>query len=210
MHETIDCYDEAALLERLTSGIQRSNQSVIFLVGSALTAPSQAGVPGVPNVQGVIELIKAEFDATQQVEFERELSANTNKYQAAFSFLLGRRGQQAANQVIKQAVWQARSLASTRLAHSFSLGANTPDDVFRSLDTDLDGWNLTPGVQAIGGLVARYPDQFGRAILTTNFDPLLSVSISRSGGAFFRTILHRDGNLSQTEGTGCHVIHLHG
>jgi hypothetical protein len=138
-------------------------------------------------VQGVIDLIKAEFNAAQQVEFERELSTHTNKYQAAFSFLLGRRGQQAANQVIKQAVWQARSLASTRLAPSFSLGANTPDDALRSFDTDLDGWSLTPGVQAIGSLIARYPDQFGRAILTTNFDPLLSVSISLSGGAFFRT-----------------------
>ena len=28
--------------------------------------------------------------------------------------------------------------------------------------------------------------------------------------AISRTMLHADGNLSQTEGTGCHVIHLHG
>src|ERR1035437_6578380 len=104
MQAAVHYYDKGALLERLTAGIQRSNQSVIFLVGSALTAPSKVGGPGVPGVQGVVDLIKAEFDATQQIEFERELSANPNKYQAAFSFLLGRRGQQAANQVIKQAV----------------------------------------------------------------------------------------------------------
>lgn len=47
-------------------------------------------------------------------------------------------------------------------------------------------------------------------MLTTNFDPLLEVSIRRAAGHYFRTTLHSDGNLSQTEGTGCHVIHLHG
>jgi hypothetical protein len=160
-------YDEAALLERLTTGIQRSNQSVIFLVGSALTAPIKEGEAGVPGVRGVIDLIKAEFDAGQQIELERQLSANTNPYQAAFSFLLGRRGQQAANQIIRRAVWQARSAVATKLASSFSLGESTPDDVCRSLDADLDGWNLTPGVGAIGGLIARYPDRFGRTVLSS-------------------------------------------
>jgi hypothetical protein len=65
-------------------------------------------------------------------------------------------------------------------------------------------------VKSIGGLIARYPDQFGRTILTTNFDPLLGVAIAQSKGHYFRTVLHRDGNLAQTEGSGCHIIHLHG
>src|SRR5207253_4932818 len=49
-----------------------------------------------------------------------------------------------------------------------------------------------------------------RSILTTNFDPLIEVAIQRAGGHYFRTMLHSDGNISQTEGNGCHVIHLHG
>jgi tetratricopeptide (TPR) repeat protein len=175
-----------------------------------LTAPISGEGAGVPGVRGVIELIKAEFDHPQQIELEKQICTSANPYQAAFSFLLGRRGQQAANHIIRQAVWRARSAVSTKLANTFSLVGNTPDDACRSLDTDLDGWNLTPGVEAIGGLIARYPDQFGRAVLTTNFDPLLGIAIARSRGNFFRTVLHRDGNLSQTEGTGCHVIHLHG
>jgi hypothetical protein len=97
-------YDEAALLERLTTGVQRSNQPVIFLVGSGLTAPISDGGAGVPGVRGVIELIKAEFDATQQSELEKQIRDSANPYQSAFSFLLGRRGQQAANQIIRQAV----------------------------------------------------------------------------------------------------------
>jgi hypothetical protein len=140
-------YDEAALLERLSTGVQRSNQPVIFLVGSGLTAPIGEGAAGVPGVRGVIELIRAEFDAMQRIELEKQICESANPYQAAFSFLLGRRGQQAANKIIRQAVWQARSTISTKLANSFSLVGNTPDEVCRSLDTDLDGWNLTPGVE---------------------------------------------------------------
>ena len=66
------------------------------------------------------------------------------------------------------------------------------------------------GSEALGKLIASYPEHFGRSILTTNFDPLLEVSIRRAGGSYFRTMLHSDGNLAQTEGIGCHVVHLHG
>ena len=47
-------------------------------------------------------------------------------------------------------------------------------------------------------------------MLTTNFDPLIGVSISAAGGTSFRTILHRDGNISLTEGDGSHIVYLHG
>ena len=69
----IKIYDEAALLERLTIGIQKSGQGAIFLVGSALTAPDRKNAPGVPNVQGLIDLIRQEFSKDQQVEFEKEI-----------------------------------------------------------------------------------------------------------------------------------------
>jgi hypothetical protein len=88
MQSDLKVYDESALLERLTTGIQKSRQGAIFLVGSALTAPVVEGAAGVPNVKGVIELIRQEFSIEQQAEFDTELSV----YQSAFSFLIGRRG----------------------------------------------------------------------------------------------------------------------
>jgi hypothetical protein len=177
-----DYYDEAALLERLTTGIQKSGQPVIFLVGSPITSAVPPRTEGVPNVGGVIDLIKQEFSDAQQIELEGQLSKSPVPYQAAFSFLLGRRGQHAANQIIKQAVWRARSNDSD---NPFVPGASTPDEACRALDTDLDGWALSPAVAAIGELITRYPDQFGRSVLTTNFDPLISVAISKIRRPFF-------------------------
>ncbi len=207
-----DYYDSNALLDRLTAGVKRTQQRAIFLIGSALTTPTESSLPGVPGVEGVIDIIRREFDGSDQTsDLDRALTEHENRYQAAFTYLLGHRGQQAANEVIKRAVWKARKpVIASEKTTVFSPTAATSDETCRSLDSDYEGWVLPPGITALGGLLAGYPDRFGRSVLTTNFDPLLEVSISKSGGHFFRTVLHRDGDLTQTEGTGCHVIHLHG
>jgi hypothetical protein len=192
--------------------VQRAAKPVVFLVGSPITAPVGNDDPGVPGVEGVIALIRQEFsDPEQLVELEKALKGAANRYQAAFAFLLGRRGQQAANQIIKRAVWKARKpVSESDLAASYSPSASTTDESCKLLDSDYDGWLLTAAAESLGRLVALYPDRFGKEVLTTNFDPLIEVAIGKSGGHFFRTVLHRDGNLGQTAGTGCHVIHLHG
>jgi hypothetical protein len=182
----IEYYDQTALLDRLTMGIKGSGESVVFLVGSAVTAPLQIGGEGVPNVQGVIELIKSEFPSDQTADFERELNNSTQPYQAAFSYLIGRRGQTAANNIIKRAVMMARLTASAS-------AAVLTDADCDNLDQGNENWNLSPGVKALGKLAALQPEKFGQTILTTNFDPLLEVSIRSAGGFTFRTVLHREG-----------------
>jgi tetratricopeptide (TPR) repeat protein len=62
----------------------------------------------------------------------------------------------------------------------------------------------------VGKLVSRYPATFGRALLTTNFDPCIQQAIQRAKGQSYRTTLHGDANLNQTAAEGCHVVHLHG
>jgi hypothetical protein len=167
-------------------------------------------MPGVPGVDGVIELIRKEFegDSSQATAALQAFDhSGPNRYQAAFVFLQGRRGQQTANEIVRAAVLGA--WISTPLAIA---GIDQPsiDDTCRAREFDLAGWAINSGTEALGKLITRYPERFGRSLLTTNFDPLLEVAIRRAGGNYFRTTLHADGNLSQTEGTGCHVIHLHG
>ena len=179
------------------------------MVGSALSAPPKAGVLGVPGVDGVIALIRGEFqdDDAQLAAFERALACEPeNRYQAAFLFLQGRRGQQTANEIIRHAVLAARCppLEPSQLAQV------TDDESCRRLELDGSGWVLPPGVESLGRLIAGYPGRFGGSVLTTNFDPLIQVSIRRADGKSYRTTLHADGNLAQTEADGCHVVHLHG
>jgi len=205
-------YDESALLERLTNGLVRRNQEVVFLVGSPLSGRLQPDGPGVPSVEGVIDLVRSEFmgDPTQLDMFESHLdSASHKRYQAAFQFLLGRRGQPVANEIIRKAVLADRISGSLPVPED-SHGAHPNDDIFRQAENDAKSWFLSPGMESLGKLVSEYPNRFGRRILTTNFDPLIEVSIRQAGGKFYRTILQADGNLAQTEAPGCHIVHLHG
>ena len=182
-----------------------TGKPIVFLVGSALTAPATSGAAGVPGVDGVIALISEEFDDERKLELTHCLAGSDNPYQEAFRFLLGRRGPQAANEVIRKAVASARNPADGNRA-SYVLNGSTSDQACRAFDADISGWVLSPGVAALGELAANYTDRFGRTILTTNFDPLIEVAIAASGGTSFRTFLHRDGNLGQTDGDGSHVV----
>lgn len=211
MTEPLYFYDQAALLERLSKGLNKRGQEVVFLVGSPLSAPLQPGAPGVPSVNGIIDLIRREFDddVAQVTALDQALdAAGPNRYQSAFLFLQGRRGQQTANEIVRDAVLAARVSPPGIPATCANPSAN--DESYRLMDLDNRGWFLSPGTEALGKLIAAYPDRFGRSVLTTNFDPLIEVAIQRASGNYFRTTLHADGNLSQTAGTGCHVIHLHG
>ena len=204
--EHFECYQESDLLDRLTNGLQGSDKEVVFLVGSALTAPSKAAEAGVPGVDGIIKIIQDQFESSTQEELARLLSNSNNKYQDAFRFLLGRRGLQKANEVIRRAVAAARH---KNLA-TYTLSGLTSDDACRGFDADVAGWSLSPGVKALGELASNHRPRFGRTILTTNFDPLIGVSIAAAGGSHFRSAFHRDGNIGQSDGNGSHVVHLHG
>jgi tetratricopeptide (TPR) repeat protein len=205
-----DFYDEASLVDRLDAGLKASGRPVLFVVGSGLTAPLSAGEPGVPTVDGVIDLIRAQFSDQQRDALEATLASATNPYQHAFHFLLGRMGPRAANGIIKQAVACARVPSPDLRQGRYVLGIDTSDETCREFDNDPSGWTLTPGVEALGKLAALKADIFGKMVITTNFDPLIEASISRFGGHSFRTFWHRDGNINQAAGDGTHVVHLHG
>lgn len=201
-----DFHDQGALIERLGRGLTRRQQEVVFLIGSPLSAPSVPGGVGVPNVEGVIDLIRREFDDDQLTLFDQTISGSmADRYQKAFHFLLGRRGQHTVNEIIRNAIFKAWSGPPRAIAHGPSA-----DEECRAAELDFRQWQLAPGIEALGRLISSYPESFGRNALTTNFDPLLEVSIRRADGIYYRTSLHGDGNLAQTEGSGCHVIHLHG
>jgi tetratricopeptide (TPR) repeat protein len=211
MKEEIQFFGQPDLVYRLSKGLERREQGVIFLVGAALSSPMKPEARGVLDTDGIIELIREEFagDSSQLASFNHSLSAaGERSYQSAFFFLQGRLGQATANEIVKRAVLRARIPDAERPEAEIDV-RSAPDDELRLIEFDLR-WMLNPGTEALGKLITYYPKQFGKIVLTTNFDPLIEVAIRKAGGAYFKTALHADGNLAQTEGQGCHVVHLHG
>lgn len=152
-------FDQSALIDRLTSGVQEAGKEIVFVVGAALTAPT-ATTAGVADVSAITEMIRDVFSGKQAQldELDRLLLNSENRYQAAFRFLQGRRGQDGANRIIRQAVWRARlsaPVASDKLT-------KIPEDELRQIDEDTQSWSLSPGVEALGELITLRPSEFGR------------------------------------------------
>lgn len=192
------------LLDRLSTRFH----DLAFLVGSAVTAPARPGEPGVPLATDVIKLIRGEFQQPHELQrFEAALVAEPgNQYQAAFRFLLKTRDLDTANVVIRRAVLQSRK-PSVRFPPIPSM---YDDTLCRELERDLDGWCLPPAVEALGRLLASTPAAAKPLVLTSNFDPLVAISIRRAGGHAFTTALHGDGSLAGVDGDGTQVVHFHG
>jgi hypothetical protein len=190
------------LLERLLV----PRREVVFLVGAPLTAPERGSTLGIPDVAGMVSRIRARVaaDAPRTLErFDEATKSAANPYQTAFGFLVATLGQDDANAVIRGGVLEAFR-AEVR-------PATLPDDAgCAGLEKQLDEWHYRPGVAAIGQLAARFPERFGRTILTTNFDPLLALAVRRAGGRAFTSFHPGDGGFDHVRGEGAHVVHLHG
>jgi len=208
---TVPFYDQAVLIDRLTHAAHKNRKRIVFLVGSPLTAPELQHKPGVPNVDQMIELIRAELGG--QPDTLRRFEATiidpiSHRYQKAFEYLIGARGQGAANAIVRKSVLMARAdtpfSASGKDAHQLS------DQDCDELEKNVEAWILPTGVRTLGKILVDHPKTFGTTVLTSNFDPLIEISIRKHGGSYYRTVLHRDGDLDQTTGDGCHVVHLHG
>ncbi len=198
-----DIFEENALIERLVAGSRDRGRSVVFLVGAPLTAPLGEGNPGVP---GVAEMIRR----VQQVlgrSLEPPSTGTINSYQHAFLTLGAHRGPDAVNKLIRQAVLSACCSADEELCRRAEAGYH---EACQCLEEDTDGWSLSPGVESLGRIVSAWPEHFGQMVLTSNFDPLIGVSVRNAGGKHWRTALHGDGYLEQSTATGCHIVHVHG
>jgi tetratricopeptide (TPR) repeat protein len=206
---TVLFHDKDALLYRLHDGLLKTAKEVVFVVGAPLTAPYE-GSKGVSDVSAVVELIRSEFvDKRAQLDkLDALLLKSTNRYQSAFDFLVGRLGQDAANDVIKKAV--AGALDPARAGNAMSAVTNLDAEQLNAFDNDPSMWSLSPAVSALGTLAAKFPERFGRLVITSNFDPLIEVSIRKAGQQAWRTSLSTDGSINTSSAGGSQVIHIHG
>ena len=201
----MELHNPDRLLKRLESSAR-----LVFLLGAPITAPA------VPDVRGMIALARQRLvappGASAQARREsrrvlkeldamlREAGADLGaQYRAMFEWIGSTQGPNAANELVIDAVLQARcSPPSSR----------DPDRLAR-MERDTAGWKLPSAVWALGWLAARHPQRI-RAVLTTNFDPLIEVAIAEAGGRPAPCALIRDDALATTDGLTVPVVHLHG
>lgn len=187
--------------EVLVNAALMTKRPVAFLVGSPLSLKDGDGVPG---ITAMLDFVRAEIRdrasfALAQFESVLRGKDGADAYQAAMKWLGVNAGQDAVNEVIAKAVLQARE-PSAGVCPADSDGV--PED-----------WAIPAGTAHLAELVTHGEDRFLGPILTTNFDPLISLGIRKSGGRAGRRVLTADGTLAglaEDEPGVRSVVHLHG
>lgn len=194
---TIDLHDQTALINAVTVGAEKP---VAFLVGSPLSWDANGGVPGVDDMLSIAtELVRAKLPSKVGA-FEQAIAslAGADAYQAAMKWIHGSLTQNSVNEVIRTAVLKTR-LPGT--GNNFQ-GDGEPVD-----------WYLPKGTKSLAELMVRGGERFRGPVLTTNFDPLISLAIRAAGGRRRLRVIDTDGSLPhevEADPGETDVIHLHG
>lgn len=189
----------------LLNSIIKSKNDVAFLIGSPVSS-SYENIQGVLDVKGVLGLvddfIKKDNDKIYSDYINKTSNLNnTEKYQEAFSFIAEYYGADYVNELVRKAVMKA---------HEGTFEGELSDvDALGKLQSNINSWSLPKGTEFLGKIVTQ-SSKFGSVVLTTNFDPLLSISIGLNNGNCSRTVLHSDGHIFQHRTDGTHIVHLHG
>lgn len=193
---SFDLYDKQAFLSAVTP----AEKPVAFLVGSPLSWDAGGGVPGVTNIYSLIREKVKTRKPKSVARFDQETQGKTGaeQYQTALRWLQSNISQLAVNDVIKEAIRQARN-------------DKAPRDF--AADGECADWHLPQGTKQLAELVCRESETYPGPILTTNFDPLLSLAIKSVGGNVRKRIIDGDGSLgreAESEPGTSEVVHLHG
>src|SRR6185312_6010729 len=100
--------------------------------------------------------------------------------------LLAASGQDEVNQVIIAAVLNA-------LVNKPKVMIGDEQLDLKGLEAQPENWYLRNGVRALGELFVDFNELFSGPILTTNFDPLIEVSIKKASGNPQSVALTTDG-----------------
>lgn len=193
----IELHNQAALIDVVSAG---APLPLAFLVGSPLSWDVGGGVPGVDAILAITkEVLGAKFPQ-RLAEFEATVKglSGPDAYQAAMRFVHGRMTQSGVNDVIRRAVLKARL-------------PSAPAD-FQGDGQPID-WYLPKGAKGLAELLVKSNERFIGPLITTNFDPLLSMSIRALGGHRKLTVIDTDGRLPsavETDPGEIDVVHLHG
>ena len=185
-------------------------------------------LPAIPDVNGILDLVEEYANSALAplsglafssflAEFQAIRSPDVtpwDSYARYYQVLEGMAGKAAFDLIIQHAVRTAflapKSHPLNDLIRQSPWG---PLDVYAAeMESQHQFWRLPDGVESLGHLLVEHPSSFGNKVLTTNFDPLIEVSINRRGGRYSIQSYKTDGSLDTLVGTGSeiNVVHLHG
>ncbi len=177
-------------IEALRQHLQRSEREIAIVVGAGLS--SEAGIPDATVTLEQFRLEMRERGLGERLERELVAEPNADDYHVALDFIQTHAGTWLVDLLIAEAVRNARR-------------PDAPSSF--NGDGDPSHWQLPRSAVGLTRLLCKYPHVFRTPVLTTNFDPLLSLALAAEGVEQLPSIVHFDGWSPPLHG---YVLHLHG
>lgn len=150
-------------------------------------------------VEGVLGRYDPDGELRLQLSALPPPQSSAARYQAAMNFVVTSYGQDKLNEIVRQAVLRARK-------HH-----DSPSKTLDELNRTTDGWDMSPAVAALGRIIASHRASCSLPLLTTNFDPLLELSIRAAGRPALAIHLAADGRFDNVnEPDAAQIVHMHG
>ncbi|WP_133151635.1 SIR2 family protein, partial [Vibrio lentus] len=161
---------------------------------------------GVPDVKGMLHIIEETLNSMPDLadfyyEEVPETLSDTERYQRSFTFLLQNTSQDVINDVIRKAV--LKSTLSDEISDVRDI------TYLENLQKNTDAWVIPPAIDALAKIISS-DNKISGPILTTNFDPLMSVALNKLSVINSRFLLHGDCNINALDTDAVQVVHLHG
>lgn len=199
---SLDLADSHALLAR----VRYSKRPIVFMFGSAMSHDPRA-LYKVAACADIVTLVRRALgsDASRLEELLAPESIASERYQICMRHLLHERGVDAVNAIIREAVAMAYKSPLLQASTDLSVAA------CERLERDLSTWSLGRGLDSYAAIKASGLSNFDQHVLTTNFDPLIEISLRRMGVKAVPVVQVSDGSLSAyPDADITQVVHLHG
>ncbi|PMJ62294.1 hypothetical protein BCU17_04975 [Vibrio splendidus] len=189
----------------LTNVVKYSTKEIAVLMGAPMSSPT-GETKGVPDVKGMLNIIEDTLKSMPDLAdyYYEEMPDNlsdTERYQRSFTFLLQNTNQDVINDVIRKAVLQSTLSDESRDVRDITYLEN--------LQKNTGSWVIPPAIDALAKII-NSDNKISGPILTTNFDPLMSVALNKLSVINSRFLLHGDCNINALDTDAVQVVHLHG
>jgi hypothetical protein len=227
--------DVARSLEQMQTN-ERNEPPPIWIVGSGMTVPTRTGEPGVPGTRELCKfLIESIKDPAERGRFESRfidlrIAAETRQLEPTVkpppSQSVGPLLVELYHDVCASLHTSDRLEPSIRKAVVYATEDPqaalekirlTTDELERSVGVpgNVPGaggvpWHVRSGIRALVRFIVGHPAKSGHAIVTTNFDPLISVAFNEDRIPHVRFSIDRDYPIDYIAASVPVVYHVHG
>ncbi len=210
--------DSDAELSLVRELIECMGDEVTFIVGSGVGGSSTLRVASIVRLADQYALGRGDGgDLSRALAEAKVRLANASEtaiyaeYRRLFgAWVSGAEFDVIAQQAVLDAYRPTARVSSAVATHG--IWQRVSQFIGEEVENDNSSWEISPGVEALGALIASQPGTFGRRVLTTNFDPMLEIAIRRAGGRAVSVPVGVEGSITDLsrDQPAIRVYHLHG